>query len=927
MASPAIPPANCNLVQIVLRLLDAFFWSLLVALRGALRMATRPLAGVPHGVAAGKTVLVTTGRQAKTVHVIRALKAVGATVVVTDYDHVSASAVSTACDHFVVLPSLDVNALDAWVDAFGKLLVEYAVDMVVPVSTINEALFLGVAKDRLSPKLPHVEWLCTGLDNVLRLDDRERFSATCRQYGVPAPASGLVTRREQVPHSASQPHGIIVKRLESSVNRDEEIVPVAPSDPLPDFVKPSPTDAWQWQQMIRGAEYSVWYVCVNGKVTFSACYLSQPDLVHFDHVPTPADVDKPLRDLIAGMHLSGQYAFDFIRDQDSGVPYVIECNPRASSILETVSCTPLWGESFFGIDVSARCRTQDVGFVFHGNCWPWTARTEGYLCLSDPLPFFAAEIAWPLHAIQTSGMSEAGYRKIDVNICKIIIDGPSAPRSIGTFENAAQGAKLAVLDRALQYVETIYIDAAVPNVGAVVAVARKASCHPVLFQLGAQAGLLSGVSNSLYADLPPIQFVASPEELSGLVAASEAVAPTRLLTGDAASVALGFDSELTLLAPRARATPYTYYRIPLRRLKVLHVMGSCTSKYYETVSSYYGFDCISSVTDDVRYEHVIGYVHLTGEWSVAVGKDEVYMREKAPRLSLAQALAAIESLSIDLMIPHMFDYAGLTAYRSVFSMLDLPTIGCSGEALALSTNKARTKACAAMDGVQVPKSQLLRRGDTHSMPFPIVIKPTEEDNSMGVEVVHNEAQVAAALESAFQFGDEVMVEQYIPLGRELRVAVIETPDGGMEMLPVVEYFLPAEKPIRKSGDKITTDSSGQPSGYAPVDRKVPADIDPVLHDKLYKLAVVSHRATDCADYSIYDVRVDPDGEPYMLESCLYCSFSFRSVLVLMADAAGKKHPQLFVEFSERSVGRKSAAIAAQAHGKKAPQEFGMKVRR
>lgn len=923
MASPAAARGNSNLVQTVLRLLDALFWSLLLSLHSALRVARQWPAGAPPatGIAAGKTVLVTTGRQAKTVHVIRALKAVGATVVVTDYDHVSASAVSTACDTFVVLPALDVAALDEWVEAFGELLVAHKVDLVVPVSTINEALFLGVARDRLGPKLPHVQWLCTGLDNVLRLDDRERFSATCRQYGVPAPASGLVTAREQVPAAASQPHGIILKRMESSVNREEEILPVAPGSPLPAIVKPSPTDTWQWQQMIRGAEYSVWYVCVDGAVTFSACYASQPDLVHFDAVPTPPDVDAPLRALIRGMHLSGQYAFDFIRDDSSGVPYVIECNPRASSILETVSCTPLWGEAFFGVDVSARRTSQDVGFVYHANCWPWTARTEGYLSLADPLPFFAAEIAWPLHAILTAGLGEAGYRKIDVNICKIIVDGPSAPRNIGAFEGAAMAARLAVLARALVFVDTVYIDATLPHVGAMMTVAVAASCTPLLFQLGGLPAADRGVS----ADLPPVQYVATLNDLGDLVAAAETAGPTRLLLADTVAVAAGFDAELTYLAPRSVAAPFTYYRIPLRRLKVLHVMGSCTSKYYETVSAYYGFDCISSTTDDVRYEHIVGYVHLSGEWSIGVGKDADYMRERAPRMSLAAALAAFEALAMDLMIPHMFDYAGLTAYRSVFSMLDLPTVGCSGEALALSTNKARTKACAAMDGVPVPASELLRRGDAPTMALPYVIKPTEEDNSMGVDVVREEKDVAAALEAAFRFGDEVMVEQYIPLGRELRVAVIETPSGGFELLPMVEYFLPADKPIRKSVDKLLTDSTGQPSGYAPVDRKVPADIDPVLKAKLYKMAVVAHRATDCADYSIYDVRVDPDGEPYMLESCLYCSFSFRSVLVLMADAAGKQHPQLFVEFSERAVGRKSAAVAARARGGGGAQEFGMKA--
>jgi len=60
-------------------------WYACLALHRLLKLLEpllRPRAKGPH---AGKTVLVTTGRQAKTLHGVRALKEIGCRVIVTDY--------------------------------------------------------------------------------------------------------------------------------------------------------------------------------------------------------------------------------------------------------------------------------------------------------------------------------------------------------------------------------------------------------------------------------------------------------------------------------------------------------------------------------------------------------------------------------------------------------------------------------------------------------------------------------------------------------------------------------------------------------------------------------------------------------------------------------------------------------------------------
>merc|ERR1711907_143783 len=69
----------------------------------------------------------------------------------------------------------------------------------------------------------------------------------------------------------------------------------------------------------------------------------------------------------------------------------------------------------------------------------------------------------------------------------------------------------------------------------------------------------------------------------------------------------------------------------------------------------------------------------------------------------------------------------------------------------------------------------------------------------------------------------------------------------------------------------------------------------------------AHKALSCHHYSLYDIRIDADGQPYILEAALFCSFSPLSVIPAMAQHAGRedlKHPKLFHMFLERAIKEK-----------------------
>merc|ERR1719265_1929085 len=71
-----------------------------------------------------------------------------------------------------------------------------------------------------------------------------------------------------------------------------------------------------------------------------------------------------------------------------------------------------------------------------------------------------------------------------------------------------------------------------------------------------------------------------------------------------------------------------------------------------------------------------------------------------------------------------------------------------------------------------------------------------------------------------------------------------------------------------------------------------------------ELARKAHLALGCKYYSLYDVRIDEQGFPFMLEAALFCSFSPYSVIVSLASKSGnasiEQHPSLFESFLRKA---------------------------
>ncbi|MEM1118808.1 MAG: D-alanine--D-alanine ligase [Bacteroidota bacterium] len=315
----------------------------------------------------------------------------------------------------------------------------------------------------------------------------------------------------------------------------------------------------------------------------------------------------------------------------------------------------------------------------------------------------------------------------------------------------------------------------------------------------------------------------------------------------------------------------------------LQLVGSTSSEFFFDLSVLYAQKVVQPAGFQLLY--VIAYPN--GEWSVSQELDT-----SAQRLSLSEMITSVRYA--DLVVPHMFCQNGLTSLRILFEdVLNIPVVGSSGHVLQLAQNKHQTKLIAQDLGVSVPKgvrvtSMVEGVEVAADFTFPLIVKPNGADNSDGLNLVSHQQQLSEALEQAFAFSSEVLVEEFIP-GRELRGAIIEQADT-YRMLPVIEYGVSEKWPIRQRRDKYQFDKSGKllaQSEKVQVPATCPAVVDDTLKSALKKMMVQLHEGLNCRDFSMYDFRIhEQTGRPYLLEACLFWSFSEASMISSMLRAEG-----------------------------------------
>ena len=233
--------------------------------------------------------------------------------------------------------------------------------------------------------------------------------------------------------------------------------------------------------------------------------------------------------------------------------------------------------------------------------------------------------------------------------------------------------------------------------------------------------------------------------------------------------------------------------------------------------------------------------------------------------------------------------------QTILEEMKMPYTGAGIESSQVAFDKVASKEIFVAHNVPTPVSEIINCSDgvkLPEMPLPYVVKPPREGSSVGVHIVHNEAEAMVAMEDAAKYGDEVLVEQYVD-GLELTVGVL---DG--VALPIV-HIAP------RDGFYDMKNKYPWMSGDGGTDYYCPAELDEATTVAVQDAALAAHCALGVEIYSRVDVLLDKEGNPYVLEANTIPGMTASSLLPKAAKVAGYDFGPLCEKIADLSLTHRS----------------------
>ena len=223
--------------------------------------------------------------------------------------------------------------------------------------------------------------------------------------------------------------------------------------------------------------------------------------------------------------------------------------------------------------------------------------------------------------------------------------------------------------------------------------------------------------------------------------------------------------------------------------------------------------------------------------------------------------------------------------QAALDVAGLRYTGSNYIASGIGMNKVLTKAIFENAGIPTPQwIKLDSRADVKNVllemlksgfGLPAVVKPASEGSTIGITIAISEDELKEGVDTAFEYGDSILIEKYIP-GREVTVSIL----GGLP-LPVIE-IVPKEG-FYDYEHKYTKGAS---------DYICPAKIPKRISESLQKVAAEAYNALGCRHYARVDFRLGDDGKIYCLEVNTLPGMTDLSLVPMAAKSVGIEFPEL-----------------------------------
>ena len=237
------------------------------------------------------------------------------------------------------------------------------------------------------------------------------------------------------------------------------------------------------------------------------------------------------------------------------------------------------------------------------------------------------------------------------------------------------------------------------------------------------------------------------------------------------------------------------------------------------------------------------------------------------------------------------------AIQGLLEIEGIPYTGSGILASAVGMNKILSKLLFKAHGLLVGPYMVLdadKREQVNEVPsiiaYPLVVKPSSEGSSVGVSLVYNDEELAPAVELAFTYDREIVIEKYIT-GKEVQVGVLGNRAlGAIEIVPKNVFY-----------DYEAKYKPGMSEHF------FPARIDDAAaYHRLLDAGLTAHRALGCKGYSRVDFIIDATGSPYILEVNTLPGMTATSLLPEIARGVGISFPDLVEEILGLAISEKQA---------------------
>lgn len=202
----------------------------------------------------------------------------------------------------------------------------------------------------------------------------------------------------------------------------------------------------------------------------------------------------------------------------------------------------------------------------------------------------------------------------------------------------------------------------------------------------------------------------------------------------------------------------------------------------------------------------------------------------------------------------------------MLEMMGIPFVGADGLTLGVTLDKILAKKCFLADGI--PTAPYFEAGPEddleklNTIGYPLFVKPKFEGTSKGLTENSRVADLAGLQRQVRlineQYHQSALVEKFIK-GTEFTVPVLG--NDNPQAMPVVQISIEGTTNL---GNKFFT-FSHVVAATDLVQYLCPAPIDAKLTKKFQDIAVRAYKSVGCRDFGRVDLRVDEQGNPYVLE--------------------------------------------------------------